>query len=79
MPQYGLYEGPRRSKMGFKTAKEGPRGPETAQERSKLSQDGLRTIQEAPKTPQDASKRTPKRARRDKHADEARVDKWYNE
>ena len=78
MPQYGLYEGPRRSKMGSKTAKEGPRGPETAQERSKLSQDGLRTIQEAPKTPQDASKRTPKRARGDKHADEARVDKEYN-
>ena len=41
-PQSGLYEGPRRSKMASKTAKEGPRGPKTAQERSKLSLDGLK-------------------------------------
>ena len=32
-------------------ASDGPRGPETAQERPKLFHDGLKPIQEAPKTP----------------------------
>ena len=67
--------GPRTVQDGLQDDSREPKRPRDGPRALQAVPRRLKTTQEAPKTPQDASKITPKRARRDKHADEQRTDK----